>query len=79
MLRDSLATLTCFAEDGSEGDAYQQTFRREEAAHGLSPGFLLVLQEHSHPLQFERGGSLLDIVHFKLQPGLRSWNTVLFL
>jgi hypothetical protein len=58
----------------SEGNSEQQSFRRDETAHGLAPGFFPVLDEHSMPLRFKLNRCFFDIVNVELEPSLRRRN-----
>src|SRR5579872_1164603 len=71
-----ISGLFPFAHRRSEGKAHQQVFRRGEAADGLPPRFLLVLDEHSISAPFELCRGSIHAFHFKLQPCLRDWDIV---
>src|SRR5437763_5849043 len=68
--------LFSFSHRGGESHANQQTFRRDEAADGLAPGLLLVLDQHVIALGFKRRGGAFDAFHLELEPGLRGGNGV---
>ena len=61
---------------GSKCDSYQQSFGSDQMPDRLAPRFLFVLYEHSMPLRFQLPRCLFNVIHVKLEPGLRRRNVV---
>jgi hypothetical protein len=55
---------------GGECDSDQQSFRSDETADSLAPGFLFILYEHSIPLRLQLPSRLFDVIQVKLEPRL---------